>query len=106
MILPIVAYGDPVLKKKAKNIDKDYPKLSSVPDAPSKEERQKIAEGLLADTANRRYSDDMLAELGLALPASVASKAYGTELMATSAMLPIGFGYPSPPTKWASRAEF
>jgi len=27
MILPIVAYGDPVLKKKAKDIDKDYPKL-------------------------------------------------------------------------------
>lgn len=27
MILPIVAYGDPVLKKKAKEIDKDYPKL-------------------------------------------------------------------------------
>jgi len=30
MILPIVAYGDPVLKKKAKNIDKDYPKLESL----------------------------------------------------------------------------
>ncbi|RKE92352.1 peptide deformylase [Ichthyenterobacterium magnum] len=27
MILPIVAYGDPVLRKKAKNITKDYPKL-------------------------------------------------------------------------------
>lgn len=27
MILPIVAYGDPVLKKKAVEIDKDYPKL-------------------------------------------------------------------------------
>ena len=27
MILPIVAYGDPVLKKKAKDITKDYPKL-------------------------------------------------------------------------------
>jgi peptide deformylase len=27
MILPIVAYGDAVLKKKAKDIDKDYPKL-------------------------------------------------------------------------------
>jgi len=27
MILPIVAYGDAVLKKKAKEIDKDYPKL-------------------------------------------------------------------------------
>lgn len=30
MILPIVAYGDPVLKKKAKNIEKDYPKLSDL----------------------------------------------------------------------------
>ena len=30
MILPIVAYGDPVLKKKAKNIDKDYPRLSEL----------------------------------------------------------------------------
>ena len=27
MILPIVAYGDPVLRKKAKDITKDYPKL-------------------------------------------------------------------------------
>ena len=30
MILPIVAYGDPVLKKKAKYIDKNYPKLSEL----------------------------------------------------------------------------
>ena len=27
MILPIVAYGNPVLKKKAKNITQDYPEL-------------------------------------------------------------------------------
>lgn len=30
MILPIVAYGDAVLRKKAKDISKDYPKLSEV----------------------------------------------------------------------------
>lgn len=30
MILPIVAYGDAVLKKKAKEIDKDYPKLDAL----------------------------------------------------------------------------
>ncbi|CAL67238.1 peptide deformylase [Christiangramia forsetii] len=30
MILPIIAYGDPVLKKKAKDIDKDYPKLEEL----------------------------------------------------------------------------
>lgn len=30
MILPIVAYGDPVLKKKAENIDKDYPELQTL----------------------------------------------------------------------------
>jgi peptide deformylase len=30
MILPIVAYGDPVLKKKAIEIDKDYPKLTEL----------------------------------------------------------------------------
>ncbi|MEW7292731.1 peptide deformylase [Aquimarina sp. 2304DJ70-9] len=30
MIFPIVAYGDPVLKKKAKEIEKDYPKLSEL----------------------------------------------------------------------------
>ncbi|GGX09484.1 peptide deformylase [Aquimarina muelleri] len=30
MILPIVAYGDPVLKKKAKEIGKDYPNLSEL----------------------------------------------------------------------------
>lgn len=30
MILPIVAYGDAVLKKKAKEIDKDYPNLSAL----------------------------------------------------------------------------
>lgn len=30
MILPIVAYGDPVLKKEAKEIDKDYPNLKEL----------------------------------------------------------------------------
>lgn len=30
MILPIVAYGDSVLKRKAKQIDKDYPKLEAL----------------------------------------------------------------------------
>ncbi|WP_299439894.1 peptide deformylase [uncultured Aquimarina sp.] len=30
MIIPIVAYGDPVLKKKAKEINKEYPKLSEL----------------------------------------------------------------------------
>jgi peptide deformylase len=30
MILPIVAYGDTVLKKKAKDIDKNYPKLDAL----------------------------------------------------------------------------
>ncbi len=30
MILPIVAYGDPVLKKKGKDINKDYPKLEEL----------------------------------------------------------------------------
>lgn len=32
MILPIVAYGDPVLKKKAEEIDKDYPGLQKLID--------------------------------------------------------------------------
>lgn len=32
MILPIVAYGDPVLKKKGKAITKDYPKLNELLD--------------------------------------------------------------------------
>lgn len=30
MILPIVAYGDPVLKRKAENITKDYPNLDAL----------------------------------------------------------------------------
>lgn len=30
MLLPIVAYGDPVLKRKAQPIDKDYPKLEAL----------------------------------------------------------------------------
>ncbi|WP_248723647.1 peptide deformylase [Seonamhaeicola sp. ML3] len=30
MILPIVAYGDPVLKRKAKTISKDYPNLDTL----------------------------------------------------------------------------
>ncbi len=30
MILPIVAYGDPVLRKKAKKIDQDYPNLKAL----------------------------------------------------------------------------
>lgn len=32
MILPIVAYGDPVLRKKGKEIDKDYPNLDALLD--------------------------------------------------------------------------
>ncbi|MBU2928969.1 peptide deformylase [Winogradskyella psychrotolerans] len=32
MILPIVAYGDAVLKREAKEIDKDYPKLNELID--------------------------------------------------------------------------
>jgi len=32
MILPIVAYGDPVLKKKAKDIPEDFPKLQDLLD--------------------------------------------------------------------------
>ncbi|MBN2867603.1 MAG: peptide deformylase [Flavobacteriaceae bacterium] len=32
MILPIVAYGDPVLKKQAKDITKDYPNLDTLID--------------------------------------------------------------------------
>lgn len=39
--------------------DKDFPKLSSVPDAPLKGTRQKIADSLAADTADRRYSDEV-----------------------------------------------
>jgi len=38
--------------------DKDYPKLSSVPDGPTEGERQRIVEGLAADTADRSYSDE------------------------------------------------
>ena len=30
MILPIVAYGDPVLKKKAEDIPTDYPNLDTL----------------------------------------------------------------------------
>ena len=30
MILPIVAYGDPVLRKLGKNVEKDHPKLKTV----------------------------------------------------------------------------
>jgi outer membrane protein OmpA-like peptidoglycan-associated protein len=41
--------------------NKDYPKLSSVPDAPTKEERQKITEGgLAADIVDRHYSDEVV----------------------------------------------
>ena len=32
MILPIIAYGDPVLRKLGKSIDKDYPALESLLD--------------------------------------------------------------------------
>lgn len=32
MILPVVAYGDPILKKEAVEIDKDYPNLSELID--------------------------------------------------------------------------
>jgi len=33
MILPILAYGSPVLRKKAKDIDKDYPELKALLDS-------------------------------------------------------------------------
>ena len=39
--------------------DKDFPKLSSVPDAPPEGTRQKVAEGLVADTSDRRYTDEI-----------------------------------------------
>jgi len=32
MILPVIAYGDPVLKRKADNIDKNYPELNKLID--------------------------------------------------------------------------
>ena len=32
MILPVVAYGDPVLKKEGKEITKDFPKLNELID--------------------------------------------------------------------------
>ena len=32
MIYPIVAYGDPVLRKKAESISNDYPKLMTIID--------------------------------------------------------------------------
>ena len=32
MILPVIAYGDPVLKKKAEEIDEDYPNLKELID--------------------------------------------------------------------------
>ena len=30
MVLPIIAYGDPVLRKKAQDIPQDYPKLNEL----------------------------------------------------------------------------
>ncbi|MDX1754357.1 MAG: peptide deformylase, partial [Salinimicrobium sediminis] len=30
MVLPIIAYGDPVLRKKAKDIEQDYPNLKEL----------------------------------------------------------------------------
>jgi peptide deformylase len=32
MILPVIAYGDPVLKKKAEEIDENYPNLKELID--------------------------------------------------------------------------
>ena len=36
MVLPIVAYGDPVLRKETEEITKDYPNLDSVLETCSK----------------------------------------------------------------------
>ena len=44
MILPIVAYGDPVLRKKAKDIDPDYPELSTL--LTNMQETMKNAQGV------------------------------------------------------------
>lgn len=44
MILPIVAYGDPVLRKVGKNITKDYPKLEELID--NMRETMKNAQGV------------------------------------------------------------
>jgi outer membrane protein OmpA-like peptidoglycan-associated protein len=45
--------------EEAPDADKDFPKLSSVPDAPPEGKRQKVAEGLVADTSDRRYTDEI-----------------------------------------------
>ena len=44
MILPIVAYGDPVLRKVAQDITKDYPKLEELID--NMKETMKNAQGV------------------------------------------------------------
>ncbi len=48
MVLPIVAYGDPVLRKKAKEITKDYPKLQELIENMKETMRQAYGVGLAA----------------------------------------------------------
>ncbi|MBV28204.1 MAG: hypothetical protein CMM22_00135 [Rhodospirillaceae bacterium] len=70
--------------------DKDFPKLSSVPDAPPGGKRQKVAEGLVADTSDRRYTDE------IATPAPPMPKTVTTVPMAEDRGLPLPPPIPEP----------
>ena len=56
-------FGDDTASKEVPGSDKDYPKLSSVPDRPpppNEEARKQMAQGLIADRDAARYTDETL----------------------------------------------
>ena len=53
MILPIVAYGDPILKKEAVEIDQDYPELNKLIDDMFETMYEASGVGLAAPQINR-----------------------------------------------------
>ena len=56
MILPILAYGDPVLRKVGKVIDKDYPKLDELLENMFETMYEASGIGLAAPQIGRSYA--------------------------------------------------
>jgi len=62
-----------------------FPNLSDVPEAPSAEQKEQIAEGLRADTINRAYDDELVEADGRAV---IAVEETVTEIVPAAPVLP------------------
>lgn len=100
------AFGDdaPPPPRQAQTDDQGYPTLSSVPERPqptsTPEQRQEIAEGLVADRDNARYTDEVLRGVPGAppprLPQITATSTPAPAPIAAPALAPIVAPAPAP----------